>query len=274
MNSTDYATHYESLPPYEQDFCIGLKSFEGLTTMRPHWHEHHEFVYITNGTGVFIINGERLSVDVGDLIVAAPNTLHALLSERGVDYYCLLIRPDFFAGDNIDTLSFKNCVKGDTAVGEMFVELEGEYANEATASDIMKKSIVYKLAAYLARNHRRSHLSKEDIEWRSAALTRMRKVEDFVSQNYQNKISTAHLSKIFYMSESHFCRLFKKTVGISPIDYINEYRVGKAELLLQKTDLPIITIAAEVGFEDANYFSRVFRKIKKLSPSEYRRRTE
>jgi len=102
----------------------------------------------------------------------------------------------------------------------------------------------------------------------------MRKVEDFVSQNYQNKISTAHLSKIFYMSESHFCRLFKKTVGISPIDYINEYRVGKAELLLQKTDLPIITIAAEVGFEDANYFSRVFRKIKKLSPSEYRRRTE
>lgn len=271
MNSTDYATHYESLPPFEHDFHIGLKSFKGVTTMRPHWHEHHEFVYITNGTGLFIINGEQLSVCNGDLIVATPNTLHTLLSDQGIDYHCLLIRPDFFASDNIDTLSFKSLVKNDAAIGEIFTELKREYVNDAAASDIMKKSIVYKLIAHLARNHLRSFLSKDDIERRSAALSRMKRIEDFVSQNYKNKISTLHLAKIFYVSENHFCRLFKNTVGISPIDYINEYRVGKAELLLQKTDLTISEVANEVGFENVNYFSRVFRKIKRISPSEYRR---
>ena len=270
MNNTDYATHYESLPPFEQDFHIGLKSFEKLTTMRPHWHEHHEFVYITSGTGIFIINGEKLSVHAGDLVVAAPNTLHTLMSEEGIDYHCLLVRPDVFAGDSIDTMSFKSLVRDDSEVSGIFTELKREYTSSAPASDIMKKAIVYRLAAHLMRNHTKPHLSKEDIEWRSAALSRMRKVEEFVSRNYKSKISTANLAKIFYVSENHFCRMFKKTVGISPIDYINEYRVGKAELLLKKTDLSVTAIAAEVGFENANYFSRVFRKIKKLSPTEYR----
>ena len=272
MNSTDYASHYESLPPYEQDFHIGLKSFEKLTAMRPHWHEHHEFVYITDGVGVFIINGERLSVSTGDLIVAAPNTLHTLQSERGIDYHCLLIRPDFFANDGIDAMSFKSLVKGDSAVCEIFRELKSEFESSSSpANDMMKKSLVYKLVAYLASNHLKPSPTKEDIEWRTAALSRMRKVEYFVSRNYKNKISTASLAELFFVSSSHFCRLFKKTVGICALDYINEYRIGKAELLLKTTDLSISEIAAEVGLENANYFSRVFRKIKKLSPSEYRK---
>ena len=49
MNNNNF---YESVRPYEQDFGIGLNSFEKLTTMRPHWHEHIEFVYITRGDGV------------------------------------------------------------------------------------------------------------------------------------------------------------------------------------------------------------------------------
>ena len=269
MNNDNF---YESIRPYKQDFGIGLNSFEKLTTMRPHWHEHIEFVYVTRGDGVFIINGKRYPVSPGDLIIANPNTLHALLSESGIDYHCMLIRPDFFSKDDIDIPSFKSLIKADKTVGEIFSELKAEYVSDLTAADIMKKAIVYRLVAYLARNYSKPTLSKEDIERRTAALSRIRKVEDFVSKNYKSKISTADLAKIFYVSENHFCRLFKKTVGISAIEYINEYRIGKSELLLSQTDLSITEIAAEVGFENANYFARVFNKIRKESPSEYRKR--
>ena len=269
MNNNNF---YESVRPYEQDFGIGLNSFEKLTTMRPHWHEHIEFVYITRGDGVFILNGKRYPVSPGDLIIANPNTLHALLSDSGIDYHCMLIRPDFFSKDDINTMSFKSLIKSDKTIESIFAELKSEYVFELAAADIMKKAIVYRLIAYLARNYSKPTLSKEDIERRTAALSRIRKVEDFVSKNYKNKISTSDLAKIFYVSENHFCRLFKKTVGISAIEYINEDRIGKSELLLSQTDLSITEIAAEVGFENANYFARVFNKIRKESPSEYRKR--
>lgn len=270
MNNKEYATHYEALPPYEQDFHIGFRSFEKLRTMRPHWHEHLEFVYITSGIGTFILNGERISVRERDLIVAAPNTLHALLSEFGIDYHCLLIRPSFFKGDDIDLLNFKKLVSQDSEVRKIFAELRTEFSTDEAAGDIMKKSLVYKLIAHLARNHINASVSKEAMEWNAAALSRMKKVENFVSENYKNKISTADLARMFFVSENHFCRLFKKTVGISALEYINEYRVCKAEILLKNTDLAISEISAAVGFENANYFSRVFRKIKKQSPTEYR----
>ena len=273
MNNIDYATHYEAISPFDGGFRIGFSTFAKLTTMRPHWHEHLEFVYITAGIGTFIINGKRFSVTPGDLIVANPNTLHALLSEHGIDYHCLLVFLDFFDKDDIDVLCFQSLVQGDATVSEIFDELEGEYKNGNTAASLMKKSLVYRLVAHLARNYVNSELTKADIERRTAAFSRMRKIEDFVSENYKNKIGTADLAKMFFVSENHFCRLFKKTVGISAVDYINEYRISKAEILLDTTDLAITEIASAVGFDDANYFSRIFKKVKKLSPSEYRKQS-
>jgi len=271
MNNIDYATHYAAFPPFEGGFPMGLSTFEKLTTMRPHWHEHLEFVYITGGVGTFIIDGKHFFVETGDLIIANPNTLHALLSECGVDYHCLLIFPNFFDEDDIDVLRFESLIKADAAVGKIFAELKKEYATDTAVSNIMKKSIVYRLIAYLIKNYLKDDNSKADIERRTVELSRMRKIEAFVSENYKSKISTSDLAKMFFVSENHFCRLFKKHVGISAVDYINEFRISKAEILLRTTDLAITEIALAVGFEDANYFSRVFRMIKKLSPTEYRK---
>ena len=52
--------------------------------------------------------------------------------------------------------------------------------------------------------------------------------------------------------------------------YINEFRVEKAALMLKKTDFQISAVAAAVGFEDVNYFSRIFKQIKGVSPTEFR----
>jgi hypothetical protein len=67
------------------------------------------------------------------------------------------------------------------------------------------------------------------------------------------------------------CRFFKKMTGRSALAYVNEYRIEKATVLLTKTDEPIGEIAESVGFDDLNYFSRVFKKVKKCSPGEYRK---
>ena len=70
------------------------------------------------------------------------------------------------------------------------------------------------------------------------------------------------------------CRFFKNAVGKTVTKYINEYRVEKSTALLTTTDASIAEIAAEVGFEDPNYFSRVFRSVMGMSPVEYRNSAE
>jgi transcriptional regulator GlxA family with amidase domain len=65
-------------------------------------------------------------------------------------------------------------------------------------------------------------------------------------------------------------RIFHQELGISPWDYLNRYRIDRAKGLLQATDLPITEVAAQVGFEDSAYFSRVFHREVGQSPRFFR----
>jgi len=64
--------------------------------------------------------------------------------------------------------------------------------------------------------------------------------------------------------------LFKKEVGISLIDYLNRMRIDMSLSYLEMTDLPISEIAEKIGFQDANYFSPMFKKYMQFRPSDYR----
>lgn len=96
------------------------------------------------------------------------------------------------------------------------------------------------------------------------------RVIDYLHTNYAKPISVAELAAVAHLSESYFYSCFKKQFGISPIAYLNHYRLTVASDLLKESDLPITRISEAVGFSDALYFSRLFRKTFRLSPRSYR----
>jgi len=73
------------------------------------------------------------------------------------------------------------------------------------------------------------------------------------------------------VTESYFCRFFKSSTGMTLTQYLLEFRIKKAQVLLTQTDDPVARIAENVGIPDANYFSRVFRKSTGMSPAQFRR---
>lgn len=73
------------------------------------------------------------------------------------------------------------------------------------------------------------------------------------------------------MSTSWFNKSFKTAVGTTPMNYILSIRIRNAQMLLETTDYNISSIASMVGYENAFYFSRLFRKHIGLSPAEYRK---
>ena len=93
----------------------------------------------------------------------------------------------------------------------------------------------------------------------------------YIENNYREKITTKDIAAYCFITEEHLCRFFKKTVGKTVVEYITQYRVEKAAVLLINTDETVGNIAASVGFEDINYFSRIFKRIKGMTPREYRK---
>lgn len=82
----------------------------------------------------------------------------------------------------------------------------------------------------------------------------------YLERNYMEKMTIDDLANQVAMSRSSFMRNFKRTVGLSPIDYINRIRIESARALLEDSTYNITEIAQVFGFEDSNYFSRVFGK--------------
>lgn len=145
-----------------------------------------------------------------------------------------------------------------------------EFASGGNMSKMKKKSLVYDLIVYLLRKYAPSPTDKRDEERRTLDIERLKQIEEYVSENYKNKIAIADLARVLFLSEGHFCRFFKRCVGISAIEYLNVFRVGKAEELLRDTEMSVTEIALQAGFEDANYFTRLFKRITGHTPTEYR----
>lgn len=93
---------------------------------------------------------------------------------------------------------------------------------------------------------------------------------DYIEQNYQKEISVEQLAQYVQISAPHFHRLFLKYTGQSPYQYILEFRVQKAKLLLSDPVLQIKQIGREVGFHNVNHFIRHFKRLTGVTPGQYR----
>lgn len=98
----------------------------------------------------------------------------------------------------------------------------------------------------------------------------IKRLLEYMKENYMKDISLKTAADLINMSESYLSFIFKKETGTGFTDYLNSLRVDKAAHHLVNSQLPIYEIALEVGYENINYFGRIFKKIKGVSPQKYR----
>ncbi|MBE6607377.1 MAG: helix-turn-helix transcriptional regulator [Ruminococcaceae bacterium] len=93
----------------------------------------------------------------------------------------------------------------------------------------------------------------------------------YIKGNYEKKITVGDIAQSVNLSESHFFSVFKKQTGVSPMAYLNGYRLSLAAELMIKTSKTISEISDLTGIRDSVYFNKLFRKAYQMSPSEYRK---
>jgi transcriptional regulator GlxA family with amidase domain len=113
-----------------------------------------------------------------------------------------------------------------------------------------------------------------------ARLARSRQVEDvlvarcqaWIAEHYNTAAPVAAMVRLSGLAERSFKRRFKSATGMAPLEYVHTLRLEEAKQMLESSNAPIEAVAGEVGYEDAGFFSRLFRRQVSLTPAQYRKR--
>jgi transcriptional regulator GlxA family with amidase domain len=114
------------------------------------------------------------------------------------------------------------------------------------------------------------HKSKRAAGRESHAARKIRQSISYMLQHIDQPLQVASLAAAVHISPSHYSALFKRWMGCPPIDYFIRLRMQQACRLFDSTSLNVKEVAAALGYDDAFYFSRTFKAIHQVAPSDYR----
>lgn len=153
-------------------------------------------------------------------------------------------------------------------------EIIDEMIDFSAAHDFMISSNIYKIIGILYKNNVFNYHKYQKLHKEINTLKKLKRVFIFIESNFNDNISLRHLSDMCGHDYYYFSKLFVRVCGDSLIKYINYVRICKSiELMIIYRDrIPVKNIIEKAGFSSLTYFNRVFKQIKKISPSEYRKK--
>lgn len=144
-----------------------------------------------------------------------------------------------------------------------------EYMSKDVCYRLPVRAHVYLLVSALMRYYSASRDELDRMIYHN--VMRLRPVIEYISKNYGEKIYVETLSDMIAISPDYFTKMFKDSIGKTPIDYINGLRINHSLRLLSMTDTPINDIADMLGFTNPNYFHKIFKSYMDTSPLAYRK---
>lgn len=115
-------------------------------------------------------------------------------------------------------------------------------------------------------------LRSRNIESNSVDIERVKAMMQFIQNNFRDKITLEDIALSANISERECARCFQRCIGMSPINYLNEYRVRMAARMLLQTEDSILTISENCGFSSSSYLGKVFHDALNCTPREYRKK--
>lgn len=141
---------------------------------------------------------------------------------------------------------------------------------------VLKIAIMDELTEALGKAIGKLLKLKKEVEKEEVAIpeqkTLLQQIEQYVEQNYKSKISLDEIADELHVNRSYLSRFYKNKTGVNLFDEILKLRIESAKEYLLKTDMKTYEVSEAVGFEDAGYFSKMFKKIMGVSPKEFRKR--
>jgi len=254
-----------------------------------HYHTCIEIGYCLKGSGTCCIDDREYRFGKGDMQIVMPYRPHYSTSDIGVDsrWVWMFIEPYRILGESglvgasdviqrmIGEEIGLSCIFHPNelpALAQIVRAIDREIAEQDLYVKQKIGLLVYQMCIELARESKRQSLAPPPVD---PDLVRIMPVFHLIRENLDNNhvLTQENLAAACSVSVSHFRRLFTEVAGMSPKAYIVRARMSYAEYLLINTNHSILEISSLSGFENLSCFSRMFRKLHAVSPSEFRRRS-
>lgn len=266
-----------NIPDMEHDMHYAFH--EGLPTGEyPQVHDFFEFILVTNGEFLLILDGKSIWIKSGDMVLIQPDSIHSKFAKEGVDstHINLAIRAQtmqelhkyLFSTSFGSILKCNRIVhlnkneKTDLQTKMMYLNLfkHDEYSSKITYLRQLLIQIVY--SYFLIET---SHSTKTIIpDWLNRALKYLQTMDNLY-------LGLDHLIESTGKTKEHFYRSFKKYIGITPSQYINNTRLNYIANMLIHSNHEIVDLCEDVGFSSLSHFYALFKKSYGISPLAYRK---
>ncbi|MDO4960542.1 MAG: AraC family transcriptional regulator [Eubacteriales bacterium] len=232
-----------------------------VTTYEVNWHTHEcwELVYCTGGSGTFILkDGTELSYREGDLVVLPSRLVHRNSSDEGFTNIHITVENPTFPNKSI----FKISDDAEQHLRTVFM-----HARYYFTSDFLRKEYVLHALGELVISYIVMFQSNESLSEPVAYIR-----SEIVKNHNQASFSLEQTMHSMPFQYNYLRKRFKKEIGKTPLEYLTQMRMREAENILlgyMGHEYSIAEVAGMCGYEDALYFSRVFKKYFGCSPSAY-----
>ena len=245
-------------------------------TIELHSHAVYELLYIKKGTVSLQITGKKNKLMGGKVIFILPSEKHKLVSMTNKEFeYCSFVFDKTIFGneDNpcrifFDSILINRFLDFPDWLLNRFYQLCSEKGIGTPGYEVMQYAFLFQVFSHIVSTKQYQLVTIIRTQTKQN-ISAVQVVIEYIQKNYMENLSFDELLQLTNYSKSHFCKIFKDTTGMNLTEYINKYRVERACLELQFTKKNITEIAMQTGFNNIQYFSRIFKEYMDCSPKQY-----
>ena len=288
--------------PFARSSLLHLQEVGSLSAIRPHTSKREKLqsylcFMVEDGEGELVYEGKKYELKTGDVVFIDCRKAYSHSTGMNPNAGLWSLRWCHFYGPSMPAIYAKYCERGGLPVirgVDASVDL-ARGADVARGSDMARGADVSQYSTILTDIYTLASSSDYirdmringklndlltllmESSWHREAHTNAPKkmeisqVKSFLDEHYKEKLSLESVASHFFIDKHYLARLFKEQYGVTLVTYLQQVRITHAKRMLRFTDKSIEEIGLKCGIGELNCFSRVFKKLEGVSPSEFRR---
>ncbi len=264
-----------------------------MGAIRWHWHDEIEIIIINNGEANVHVDDTYIELQAGQAIMINQGVLHSIRpkSNEKCTFYSMIFHTSLLFGYGQTYFSSKYLTPIISSPSLKYIKMDEsvrwqeeliDHLNNAIAANLTKKfgyELVTKAELSLFWSGILEHympaesLEEDTPPEASSDSKRVKQAILYIERHHMEAITLDDIASSIHVSKSECCRCFKRTLQITPIEYVMKYRIFEATRKIKRGEpeaKSISSLAMSVGFNNASYFNKLFKKYVDCTPSQYR----
>ena len=251
-----------------------------------HWHDWFEINYTDKGSFLLQTAEKTMEIHQGEAVFINSSTMHAYDFPKDVGYYSLSCDTRFPGGEpgsyldrkffspvfhskSLSVLHIKPDTERRIRMIHCIVEFLNAMRQESRAYELAVRESLVRFLLLLSEET--AEILAKDRAGSNRDQERMKLMLNYIYDNYADQIGVPEIAQAAGVSPRECTRCFRRSVSLTPVRFLIEYRIQMAAVLLLRTGQSVSEIAANCGFMSDSYFSKIFREIYNCTPRDYRK---